>query len=94
MLPSGNATVTVRYFSGSERFPAKAILSLESQAPLPPQQTIPRNILENPIIVIYSASWATLVAILLVMILVRWRKKARKTGAGEPESPPDEEKKL
>ena len=94
ILPSGNATVTVRYFSGGERFPAKAILSLESLTPPSPPQAEPRNILENPIIVIYSASWATLVAILLVMILLRWRKKARKTDAGEPEPQPDEDKKL
>jgi hypothetical protein len=94
MLPTGNATVTVRYFSGGEQFPAKVLLRLESLPPQPPRQAEHKNILENPIIVIYSASWATLVAILLVMIWLRWRKKARKTDAGEPESPPVKDKKL
>jgi hypothetical protein len=94
MLPSGNATVTVRYFSGDEQFPARVLLRLESLPPISPRQAEPRSILANPIIVIYSASWATLVAILLVMIWLRWRKKIRKTEAGEPESPPEEEKKL
>lgn len=94
MLPSGNATVTVRYFSGDEQFPAKVLLRLESLPPVPPRQVEPKNILENPIIVIYSASWATLVAILLVMIWLHRRKKAKKTDAGETESPQQEEKKL
>jgi hypothetical protein len=78
-LPSGNATVTVRYFSGKERFPAKVALRLESLPPLTPREPEVHNILQNPIIVIYSASWATVVAILLVMIWLRWRKKAKKT---------------
>jgi hypothetical protein len=94
MLPSGNATVTVRYFSGSERFPAKVILRLEKLPPLSPRQAEPKNILENPIIVIYSASWATLVAILLVMIWLHRRKKAPKTDAGKTESPQEEDLKL
>jgi hypothetical protein len=94
MLPSGNATVTVRYFSGDEQFPAKVLLRLESLPPVPPSQAEPKNILENPIIVIYSASWATLVAILLVMIWLHRRKKAKKTDAGETESPQQEERKL
>jgi hypothetical protein len=93
MLPSGNATVTVRYFSGSERFPAKVILRLENLPPLSPRLAEPKNILENPIIVIYSASWATLVALLLVIIWLHRRKKAPKnnTGGTEPEEP-DKEK--
>jgi hypothetical protein len=94
MLPSGNATVTVRYFSGGEQFPAKVTIRLESQPPAPSRQAEPRNILENPIIVIYSASWATLVAILLVMIWLNRRKKAKKTEVKEPESKPGEDKKL
>ena len=36
MIPSGNATVTVRYFSGGERFPAKVLLRLESLPPCLP----------------------------------------------------------
>jgi hypothetical protein len=94
MIPSGNATVTVRYFSGGERFPARVTLRLETlpvQHPRPPE---PKNILENPIIVIYSASWATVVAIILVMIWLHRRKKARKSSAGKTESPPCEDKKI
>jgi hypothetical protein len=94
MLPSGNATVTVRYFSGNEQFPATVLLRLESLPPVPPRLVEPKSILENPIIVIYSASWATLVAVLLVMIWLRWRKKAAKTESGEPESLNQDGKKL
>jgi hypothetical protein len=94
MLPSGNGTVTVRYFSGGEQFPAKVLLRLASLPPRFPRPAEHKNLLENPIIVIYSASWATLVAILLVMIWLRWRKKANKTGAGKPESQPERDKKL
>jgi|WetSurMetagenome_2_1015567.scaffolds.fasta_scaffold34379_3 hypothetical protein len=95
MLPSGNATVSVRYFSGGEQFPAKVVLELKSLPPQSPQQTQPpKSILENPIIVIYSASWATLVAILLVMIWLNRRKKAQKAAAGEPESSSGRGKKL
>jgi len=93
MVRSGNATVTVRYFSGSERFPATVLLRLESLPPPPPRQDEPKNILVNPIIVIYSASWATLVAILLVIIWLHRRKKARKTDAGSAE-PRKGDKKL
>jgi hypothetical protein len=94
MLPSGNATVTVRYFSGVEQFPAMVLLRLESLPPMPPRHAEPKNILENPIIVIYSASWATLVAILLVMIWLHRRKKEPKTDVGKTESPQEEDKKL
>ena len=94
MIPSGNATVTVRYFSGGERFPAKVLLRLESLPPLPPPRAELKNILANPIIVIYSASWATLVAILLVIIWLHRRKKAPKTDAGGTESPHQGDEKL
>jgi hypothetical protein len=94
MLSSGNATVTVRYFSGGEQFPAKVLLRMESLPPVYPRPVEHKNILENPIIVIYSASWATLVAILLVIIWLNRRKKVRMTGAKEPKSPPGEDKKL
>lgn len=93
-LPSGNATVTVKYFSGNERFPATALLRLESRPPVPARLVESRSILENPIIVIYSASWATLVAILLVMIWLRWRKKAAKTESGGSGSLNQDKKKL
>jgi hypothetical protein len=94
MLPSGNATVTVRYFSGGERFPAKVLLRLENIPPVPHKPDEFKNILENPIIVIYSASWATLVAIILVMVWLHRRKKSLKRDAEEPESPAGRDKKL
>jgi len=88
MVPSGNATVTVRYFSGGERFPAKVILRMENLPPVPPRPAEFKNFLENPIIVIYSASWATLVAIILVMVWLHRRKKSLKKEDKEPASPP------
>jgi hypothetical protein len=94
VLPSGSATVTVRYFNGKERFPAKVALRLESLPPLPPREPEVHNILQNPIIVIYSASWATVVAILLVMIWLRWRKKGQKTEPGAEPAKEEEDKKL
>ena len=94
MLPSGNATVTVRYFSGNERFPAKVILHMESLPPVLTRQAQQRNILENPIIVIYTASWATLVAILLVIIWLHRRKKALKNDDKESGQEKQEDKKL
>jgi hypothetical protein len=92
MVPSGNATVTVRYFSGGERFPARVLLQLVNRPSLIPPHAERGNILQNPIIVIYSASWATLVAILLVMIWLHRRKKALKKDAGDGLSPQEEEK--
>jgi hypothetical protein len=94
VIPSGNATVTVRYFSGGERFPATVSLQLETSPAIHPRPPGPGNILENPIIVIYSASWATLVAIILVMMWVHRRKRALKTQTGETEPAPAEDKKL
>jgi Concanavalin A-like lectin/glucanases superfamily len=94
MLPTGNATVTVRYFSGNERFPATVLLRFDSLPPVPPRQAPQKNILENPIIVIYTASWATLVAILLVIIWLHRRRKARKTECGKTGSEEQEDKKL
>lgn len=91
VLPTGNATVTVRYFSGNERFPLRVLLRLESLPPPPARQPPAGNILENPIIVIYTASWATLVAILLVIIWVHRRRRARKAAEGETGSEEREE---
>jgi len=96
VVPSGNATVTVRHFSGTGKFPARVLLRLESLPSLNPPPAEHRNILENPIIVIYSASWATLVAILLVII---WLNRRKKAGAGSadakaPEQPSGGDKKL
>ncbi|MGB9175317.1 MAG: hypothetical protein WCB46_01090, partial [Methanoregula sp.] len=59
-----------------------------------PRQAELKNILENPIIVIYSASWATLVAILLVIIWLHRRKKTTRSDAEDTESPQGEDKKL
>ena len=94
MLPSGNATVTVRYFSGNERFPAKVLVRFESLPPVPPRQAPPKSILANPIIVIYTASWATLVAILLVIIWLHRRRKAQKAECEKTGSEEQEDKKL
>ena len=76
VVPSGNATVRVKYFDGRERFPAKVAIQFGSIAP-PPPPTAPQTILNYPIIVIYSASWATLIAIVLVMVWLHRRKKER-----------------
>jgi hypothetical protein len=73
VVPSGNATVRVKYFNGSEQFPAKVAIQFESIAPLPPP-VAPQTILNYPIIVIYSASWVTLIAIVLVMVWLHRRK--------------------
>jgi hypothetical protein len=74
VVPSGNATVRVKYFDGRERFPAKVAIQFESIAP-PPTPIAPQTILNYPIIVIYSASWVTLIAIVLVMVWLHRRKK-------------------
>ena len=74
VVPSGNATVRIRYFDGKEVFPAKVAIQFESIVP-PPQPPAPQTILNYPIIVIYSASWATLIAIILVMVWLHRRKQ-------------------
>ena len=74
VVPSGNATVRIKYFDGKERFPAKVAIQFESIAP-PPLPPAPQTILNYPIIVIYSASWATLIAIILVMVWLHRRKQ-------------------
>jgi hypothetical protein len=90
VVPSGNATVRVRYFDGMEKFPARVAIQFESIAP-PPPPIAPPTILNYPIIVIYSASWATLVAIILVMV---WLHRRKKEGEKEKdnENGKDEEK--
>ncbi len=77
IIRSGNATILVRYSDGKERFPASVSLWFESIPPPPPLPILPQNILSNPIIVIYSASWATLIAIILVVV---WLHRRRKSG--------------
>jgi hypothetical protein len=74
VIPSGNATVIVRYFDGPARFPSQVSVQFESVAvKVPP--VIPTSILEYPIIVIYSASWATLIAIIVVIFWLHKRRK-------------------
>ena len=76
VVPSGNATVRVRYFDGNERFPATVSVQFESITP-PPPQIFPQSILNYPRIVIYTASWATLIAIVLVMVWLHRRKNKK-----------------
>jgi hypothetical protein len=78
-IPSGNATVFVRYFNGTGRFPSKVTVDFENVVSPPPQATTPRTILNYPIIVIYSASWATLGAIILVIVWLHRRRKKPKS---------------
>jgi hypothetical protein len=75
VIPSGNATVQIRYFDGTNRFPASAYVTLRSTAPPPPPVLPSTPIFANPIIVIYTASWATLVAIILVIFWLHRRNK-------------------
>jgi hypothetical protein len=76
IIPSGNATVFVRYFEGEGRFPAKVAIDFASvdSPPLPPP---PQMVLNYPIIVIYSVSWATLIAIILVIVWLHRRRKSQ-----------------
>jgi len=76
VIPSGNATVLIKYFDGNGRFPAKAAVSFES-VDSPPQPVPQKTIFNYPIIVIYSVSWATLIAIILVMVWLHRRKKQK-----------------
>jgi hypothetical protein len=81
VVPSGNATVKVKYFDGRSRFPATVDVTFDSRTPPPPPPgpaVSPQTLMNNPIIVIYSASWATLIAILLVVIWLHRRSKAQK----------------
>jgi hypothetical protein len=90
VVPSGNATVRVKYFDGKEKFPAQVSIQFESIAP-PPPPIAPQTILNYPIIVIYSASWVTLIAIVLVIV---WLHRRKKEGGKEKdnENGKDEEK--
>jgi len=75
-IASGNATVLVHYFGGPARFPAGVSLTFtctELKAPTT-ISSLPKAILEYPIIVIYSASWATLIALAVVIF---WAHKRR-----------------
>jgi len=80
VIPTGNATVHIRYFDGKERFPATVAVQFTTVAAPPILPVSPQNILSNPIIVIYSASWATLIALILVILWLHRRSKASKQG--------------
>jgi hypothetical protein len=69
--------VTIRYFDGKERFPARVAVQFES-VPSPPLLIVPQNLFANPIIIIYSASWATLIALIVVVVWLHRRKKERR----------------
>ena len=73
-IASGNATVLVHYFGGPARFPAGVRVTFTCANPEIPVSSLPKAILEYPIIVIYSASWATLVALVVVIV---WAHKRR-----------------
>jgi len=78
VIASGNATVLVRYFGGSDRFPAGVSVTFSSS---PVQKStvpsLPAVILEYPIIVIYSASWATLIALVVVVLWLHKRRSSK-----------------
>jgi len=75
-IASGNATVLVHYFGGPARFPAGVSLTFTctEQKTTNPVSSLPKVILEYPIIMIYSASWATLIALIVVIV---WAHKRR-----------------
>lgn len=77
VIRSENATVIIRYFDGPERFPSTVQVQLDSTPPLalPSPASL---IMSNPIIVIYSASWVTLIALVLVMVWLHLKNKAAK----------------
>ena len=79
ILPSGNGTVLVKYFEGGERFPSQVILRLESLPAPRPIKPAPQTIMTNPIIVIYSASWITLIAIILGIVWLHRRRNVPKS---------------
>lgn len=83
IIPSGNATVLVRYFDGPLRFPSQVDLRFEAEHQEKPL-VIPQKIVVNPIIVIYTASWATLIAIIVVIL---WLHKRRRQQKQEEKSP-------
>jgi len=77
VVSNGTATVRIRYFDGPARFPASVSVRFESVA-AQKKEELPNVVLGNPIIVIYSASWATLIALILVMVALHLRHKAAK----------------
>lgn len=83
LVADGNATARIRYFDGKERFPASAEVTFTAIAPPPPLPEPPKTILDYPVIVIYSASWATLIAIVLVILWLHRRRMYRKQAQEE-----------
>ncbi len=77
VIPSGNATLIIRYFDGVNRFPASAWVDVRCSAPPPPIQPPLHPIFSNPAIVIYTASWATLIAIVLVIYWLHQRNRGK-----------------
>jgi hypothetical protein len=77
VISSGDATVDIRYFDGQERFPSSVLIHLDSIPPPQPQAPA-AIIMSNPIIVIYSASWVTLIALVFVMVWLHLKNKAAK----------------
>ncbi|HVP96402.1 LamG domain-containing protein [Methanoregula sp.] len=77
VIESGNATVLLHYFGGPGRFPAAMNLILTCTAPENPVTSLPKAILEYPTIVIYSASWATLIALIVVIIWAHRRQSKK-----------------
>ncbi len=78
VISSGDAKVLIRYFDGTYRFPSSAYVTLRvSEPPVQPVVTAAPPIILNPIIVIYTASWATLVALALVVFWLHRRNKNR-----------------
>lgn len=76
-LPTGNGTVHIRYFDGKNRFPATVAVQFLALPPPQPPVPVPQTFLNYPIIVIYSASWATFIALILVVIWLH--RRSRKT---------------
>jgi hypothetical protein len=77
VITSGNATVAISYFDGTGRFPATVSVRFTTFAP-PPPPSLPVEPFLNPIIVIYSASWATLIALILVIFWLHQRRVKRR----------------
>ena len=77
VLSSGNGTVLIRYFDGPARFPSSVVVEFTCTAP-PQHMELSQSILANPIIVIYSASWVTLIALILVMVWLHVRSKRQR----------------
>ncbi|PKL65853.1 MAG: hypothetical protein CVV32_01265 [Methanomicrobiales archaeon HGW-Methanomicrobiales-3] len=77
VITSGNATVAISYFDGTGRFPATVSVRFTAIAP-PPPPPLPTEPFLNPIIVIYSASWATLIALILVIFWLHQRRVKRR----------------